>query len=984
MSTPGGNRVDRVVDRIYTGITSGGTGQIAPPPWSIPSKYPRMKTPTCLHTSPPNLPSSQISPLQTRLGQSTLLSPLVYLALLFAGGFARGAETQFPSDAGLVNVKLSPYNARGDGTTDDTAAIQNAIKDNVGKHRVIYFPTGTYVVSDTLIWRDSAGIWKCYLGLQGQNRTNTIIKLKNSCAGYGSVGTPKAVIKTGSQTPYTSNGDGNAAFRNSITNLTVDTGSGNPGAIGIDYLANNQGAVEEVTIKSGDGAGVAGLSMTRSYPGPCLIKAVTVFGFNHGIATAKTEYSVTFEKIDLQNQLVAGIYNNGNVLSIRKITSTNTVPAISNIFATGLVTVVDGVFSGGSPSVSAIESVGQLYARNVSSTGYQSVIRNNGVIIAGSSQAEFVSGYVESLFPSTNSSLSLPVSETPVYHDNNFANWANVVSFGAVPTSNIDDTVAIQAAIDSGASTIYLPSVVNGGYYISDTIEVRGNVKKIVGFNTLFYPSSAYFFDSANPHPVFRISGANDVVFEGLSRGSTGGSGPVGAVMIQHASNRTLTLKHCTLGGGYQPYSNTPGAGPLFMEDVCAGRWRFDNPQNVWARQLNPENDDGKVRNLGGQLWILGLKTEYGGVVMETRSGGKTELLGGLLYPLTSAATNVPAFISTDSTQSLVYAVSAYTTTANNYSTHVQEIRSGVTKNLLRTDVLPRGPGSLVPLYSSAPAAGSTTTNLEVENLSQAAASDAVTSISEAEASGGVARKLSSNAVNDYITYTVPVPQAGTFSIWVRVKTGSTRGKFQLQVEGVNQATVDEYSAVGSYVDLNLGTRAFASSGSKVFNFLVIGKNASSSGYDLTFDNIQLISASAPTPSTEVIVDNSAGGGVTLSGAWTASSVTPGYYGSNYLHDGNAGKGSKSIRFTPNLPAGGVYQVFARWTSDTNRATNVPFDVTHSGGTVTVSRNQQTGGGAWNLLGTYNFTAGGSGSVLVRNAGTSGYVIADAVRFVQQ
>jgi hypothetical protein len=48
--------------------------------------------------------------------------------------------------AGSVNVKL--YGAKGDGATDDTAAIQSAIDANAGK--AIYFPSGTYKFSQQL------------------------------------------------------------------------------------------------------------------------------------------------------------------------------------------------------------------------------------------------------------------------------------------------------------------------------------------------------------------------------------------------------------------------------------------------------------------------------------------------------------------------------------------------------------------------------------------------------------------------------------------------------------------------------------------------------------------------------------------------------------------------------------------------------------------------------------------------------------------
>ena len=140
----------------------------------------------------------------------------------------------------------------------------------------------------------------------------------------------------------------------------------------------------------------------------------------------------------------------------------------------------------------------------------------------------------------------------------------------------------------------------------------------------------------------------------------------------------------------------------------------------------------------------------------------------------------------------------------------------------------------------------------------------------------------------------------------------------------------------------------------------------------------------APAPaSTDIVLDNSSTTGVTLSGAWTTSTWTAGYNGGNYLHDANIGKGAKSVRFTPNLPTSGTYQVYARWVSAGNYATNVPIDIASSAGSTTITANQRTSGGQWVLLGTYTFNAGTAGSVTIRTTATNGYVIADAVRFMK-
>jgi|APTNR8051073442_1049403.scaffolds.fasta_scaffold00090_26 hypothetical protein len=139
-------------------------------------------------------------------------------------------------------------------------------------------------------------------------------------------------------------------------------------------------------------------------------------------------------------------------------------------------------------------------------------------------------------------------------------------------------------------------------------------------------------------------------------------------------------------------------------------------------------------------------------------------------------------------------------------------------------------------------------------------------------------------------------------------------------------------------------------------------------------------------PSTdvnEVIVDNQATNSVQLNGAWTVSTTTSGYYGPDYIHDGNPlTKGTLSVRYTPNLPTSGAYTVFARWTAHTNRSTVVPIDIVHLGGTNSVVINQTTNGGFWYELGTFTFDAGTQGWVRVRNDGATGYVIADAIRFL--
>ena len=126
--------------------------------------------------------------------------------------------------------------------------------------------------------------------------------------------------------------------------------------------------------------------------------------------------------------------------------------------------------------------------------------------------------------------------------------------------------------------------------------------------------------------------------------------------------------------------------------------------------------------------------------------------------------------------------------------------------------------------------------------------------------------------------------------------------------------------------------------------------------------------------------------GVTSVGSWSAGSNTGGWPlpSGPYWTDGNAGKGSKYITFTPTLPTSGQYQVYAWWVASgaAFRDAHIPVDIISAGVTNRIYINEQGNGSVWNLLLTTNFNAGTAGSVTIRNVGTTNYVVANAVQFV--
>lgn len=139
--------------------------------------------------------------------------------------------------------------------------------------------------------------------------------------------------------------------------------------------------------------------------------------------------------------------------------------------------------------------------------------------------------------------------------------------------------------------------------------------------------------------------------------------------------------------------------------------------------------------------------------------------------------------------------------------------------------------------------------------------------------------------------------------------------------------------------------------------------------------------SATPPPPPEIIIDNAAPN-CTFVGTWVTATSTAGYYGTNYAHDGSTSLNGWSATFTPDIPGVRSYTVYARWPAGKNRATVVPIDINHAGGTTTVTVNQRENNNAWVLLGTYTFDAGTGGNVRIRNDGANGYVMADAVRLV--
>lgn len=469
---------------------------------------------------------------------------------------------------------------------------------------------------------------------------------------------------------------------NMFENITIDIGSGNPGATGLRYFANNTGAIRNVKIISSDPEyrGNTGLSVIHSKVSACYAKNIEIIGFNYGVKVMSNYLYTTFEHITLKHQRRSGFYIGNNLVAIRDLYSENSVSAVKIDGMTAYVVLTDAVLVGGNPMDDAIRHCfGHMMLRNIRSEGYEHLIKlswsDEPDKIVDDYLEEFCTYGPKTLFEhASRKSLNLPVLETPDASWDPPEDWVSVNSFGAVGDGITDDTAAIQKALRSGKSTVYFNP---GRYLINDVIEIPATVHRVnFMYSDIFSGSSLAAMRNTGAF-IVREHSEEPLVIEDLFawekfKGFM--------TFVEHACKRTLILSDIhiqaasiyfnTVPGGKVFMENTgctiggiPGAGarskPLPNEDwTTYDRQKpcfYFYQQEVYCRQLNPERSLHEVINDGGTLWVLGGKTEEEGTAYETRNGGFTEILG-IIFGI-GLGKDYPAIINDNSN------VSAYATT---------------------------------------------------------------------------------------------------------------------------------------------------------------------------------------------------------------------------------------------------------------------------------------------------------------------------------
>lgn len=129
-------------------------------------------------------------------------------------------------------VNVHTLGVAGDDATDDTTAIQKAIDT----HRVLYFPSGRYIIHDTLRLKPDTI-------LIGLHPTLTQFDVPDKTPGFQGVGAPRPVI------------DAPPGGDNIIQGFGVFAGGINPRAAGVIWRAGNKSLIDDVRFLGGHGSG---------------------------------------------------------------------------------------------------------------------------------------------------------------------------------------------------------------------------------------------------------------------------------------------------------------------------------------------------------------------------------------------------------------------------------------------------------------------------------------------------------------------------------------------------------------------------------------------------------------------------------------------------------------------------------------------------------------------------------------------------------
>ncbi|KAI4204576.1 MAG: hypothetical protein LQ346_001585 [Caloplaca aetnensis] len=499
-----------------------------------------------LLTAPSTSPVGAVPLNQTQ----SLAAPSSY----WISDIKRQGTVAFSDSAFQIFRNVKDFGAKGDGTTDDTEAINKAIStgNRCGQKcdsstvtpALVYFPSGTYLVSKPLIQL-------YYTQFVGDAVNLPTIKAASSFQGI-------AVIDSD---PYDTTGanwytNQNNFFRQ-IRNFVIDlTGMPVTAGAGIHWQVAQATSLQNIRfemVKGGDNNKQQGIFMDNGSGG--FMTDLTFNGGNYGAFLGNQQFTTrnltfndvntaifmnwnwlwTFKSLSINNcKLGIDMANGGNNQTVGSVlvqdsifTNTpngiNTSRTDSSVPATGGTLIIDNVdFTGCSAAIigadgkpllaggSKVAAWAQGHTYTTGSEGAPSATCSTGTAPSASSTT------IQGALTAPSKPASLLTSEgtvfersKPQYENIPSSSFVSVKSAGAKGDGTTDDTAAIQAIFDKATADqiVYFD---HGAYIITSTVKVPKNIKITGEIWPLIMASGNAFADQSKPTPVFQVGQPGD------------------------------------------------------------------------------------------------------------------------------------------------------------------------------------------------------------------------------------------------------------------------------------------------------------------------------------------------------------------------------------------------------------------------------------------------------------------------------------------
>ncbi|KAA6456926.1 gluconolaconase [Acidobacteria bacterium AB60] len=520
------------------------------------------------------------------------MKPLVVsLLLLAAGPAALGSASVYTTrlqDPKAIYLDAPEFGMRGDGTADDTAAIQAAI-DKAGKQRregIVFVPAGRYRLTRTVyLWPGVRVI--------GWGSTRPVFVLAPNTPGFQS-GMGVMVMFTGlnptehardsvkiafpppGQVPPNDNiADANPnTFYSAMSNIDFEVGEGNAAAVAVRFHVAQHSFLAHMDFHMGPG--LAGLYQVGNEA-----EDLHFYGGRYGILTEKTSPAWQFTLLDstFEGQRESAIREHEAQLTLVHDTIRNTPIAIDidpgypdELWVKDCTLEnVDKAAVVISKEQSALTEIGfeNVVLKNVPTLAR---FRESGKTVAGKGVLYRVNAFNYGLIvPSLGTMGAMDMrydaaalTALPTAREDAIpalpptTEWVNVNTLGVKGDGETDDTAALRAAI-AGHRVLYLPS---GHYVVRDTLELKPDTV-LIGLHP-----TATQIDLLDSAPGYQGVGAPKAILLAPSGGTnilsgigmfSGGINPRAVPVLWKAGERSLVDDVRFLGGhgsGTNPYNN--------------------------------------------------------------------------------------------------------------------------------------------------------------------------------------------------------------------------------------------------------------------------------------------------------------------------------------------------------------------------------------------------------------------------------------------